>query len=205
MKKINFFSLIAITLLSLAAVAPVRAEDSTATKSDTTTMHRDAESAFTKLGDSRDHKLASCTVVETKVKARVNHDNSLESAHSQQYSKLVTRLTDLISRAKAAGYDTTDLEANLATLKDKIATFTTDKAAYIAALKTSQTYVCGKSEGEFKDAIVGARTELAAVFADAKDIESYVKETIKPTVLALKKELAPTASPTSTETPDTTQ
>ena len=85
------------------------------------------------------------------LKARVSEDNRLEGKHREQYEKLVARITDLITRAKAQGYDTATLESQLTVLQGLIETFKTDKDAYIAALKASQTAVCGKTEGEFKD------------------------------------------------------
>jgi chromosome segregation ATPase len=217
MKKTSLLPILAGLGLTLCAVAPVLAQDGDSSNSGSgrptvaaerqkleaqhkemeTEREQKAKDVFSKIDDDRTKVLTACKAVETKVQDRVSNDDKLQAKHDERYTELVTKVTDLISRAKTAGYDTTSLESDLVTLQAKVAQFKDDKSAYMNALKKSQDYVCGKSEGEFKDAIVAARADLAVVGADAKDIHDYVQNTIKPAVKALKKAVVPTPSPTA--------
>jgi hypothetical protein len=196
MKTITQRLLVLGGLLSLLfAVPAAQAEHGKDRETSREEWKQHSEEVFSKIEDRRDKKLDRCEAVETKLKERETEDNRLQGKHREQYTKLVDRITDLITRAKAGGYDTTALEAELVVLKAKIATFNTDKDSYIAALKASQDDVCGKSEGEFKDAVVGARTEREQLKDSAQAVHDYVKDTIKPTIRALKKALEPSPSP----------
>lgn len=147
------------------------------------------------LSERKDKVMALCEAVDKKLKTRVTENRRLEKAHEAQYAQLKSRLEELIARAKEAGYDVTDLATQLGVLKAKVTKFKTDKEAYVAALAVAHTYSCGKSEGEFKEAIEAARAKLQVVHADVKDIHTYVKETIKPAVRELKQAVAATATP----------
>jgi peptidoglycan hydrolase-like amidase len=197
MKKLTVFSLLLVSL-SFIAIQPALATDGqgdSSTPEAKTQRHSEAESAFSKLEDHRDKVIAGCQIITTKVAERLSKDKTKEAKHAEQYTELSTKVSDLISRAKSAGYDTSTLAAELVVLKTKVATFQADKATYITSLQSSQTDACGKSQGEFKDAIITAHTDLAAVFADAKSIHDYLNSTIKPSIKALKLSIQPTASP----------
>jgi hypothetical protein len=145
---------------------------------------------------SRERALAQCEKVESKFTDRSGKQEKLGKSHEQQYAQLSSRLTDLIARANAASYDTTQLVTLQAELTVKVNKFKTGKAAYQAALEKTKTYVCGSSEGDFEDALNAARTLQKQVRADVRDIHLFVKNQLKPAVRALKKATSDDASPT---------
>lgn len=199
MQKSPIISLAFLAAFPLVAVSPAWAEDSAAGSTDstkTTTRHSDAEKAFKMIEGRTDRKLERCQAVEGKIKERLDNDSGHEKQHAEQYTKLVTAITNLIARGDTAGYDTAALASELTILKAKIATFNADKASYIAGLTTSKKDACAMPERDFKNAVINAHTELAVLFADVKDIQDYVKNTIRPTVVALKKAVKASASPT---------
>ena len=93
----------------------------------------------------------------------------------------------LITNAKAAGKDTTKLEADLKVLDTKITELDTQVKAIVAQLNVAKGLPCGESEGEYKAAILKAREMIVKAHQMALDIRMYYQKTIKPDLLALKK------------------
>jgi hypothetical protein len=140
-----------------------------------------------KMGRRAARTIARCDEIEARITQRIATMGERKGAHTEQYAKLQTKVGELITKAKAAGYDTTALEADLVVLKAKVTTFTAARDAEVAALEATQTSSCGGSEGEFKQKLTSSRTELKAVRAAVKDIHDYLKDTVRPAVLALRK------------------
>jgi hypothetical protein len=161
MKKITSLSVLvfALVLGSGASFALAEGGDSTATPSPSSTENPKA--------------IRGCAVITKGVETRIKNFDSRKGSHYEQYAKIKTRLDAFITKAKAAGHDTTTLEAHLVVLNTKIQKFVTNYAAYQAALKDTKTATCGKSEGEFKTKIESARTEqMLKIFTPTSKIRS---------------------------------
>jgi len=65
-------------------------------------------------------------------------------------------------------------------------------------LKDSQTFACGKSEGEFKTKITEARKVPELIKQDREDIKKFFQTTIKADLEAIKTKLAAEKATTAT-------
>jgi len=130
-----------------------------------------------------------CANITNRVQERTSHFDERGEGHKKVYDNLVNRISKFISRFKAAGISTTNLDGYLVELKNKIAKFRTDYAAYITKLKESKSLTCGHAEGEFRAIMVDAKALLKVVHADAADIKNYVRTTILPEIKVLKAQM----------------
>ncbi len=154
----------------------------------------------------RDDVVAKCDTIVQNLATRVDKQKTLAASYAEKYENLVKGVSSLIVKAKADGYDTSDVEADLATLKAKVETYKTDKAAYVAALATTESYTCGNSAGAFKTALSDARTKLATVRTDIRAIHTFVEQDLKKSVKALRKASeAATRTPVPASTASTTE
>jgi hypothetical protein len=152
--------------------APTKTQQDTQTKTATDTTQK-----FTQQ---------RCGIISSHVKTKVTKYTAVVAKHEGFNAKFTHRIQQLVTKFKAQGYDTAKLEADLLTLKAKAQKFSADRLTYINALKSTQSYACGKSKGEFENELNQARQYLLTLRADRADFQSFYLNTIKPDLLALK-------------------
>jgi len=141
------------------------------------------------LRQAVNNAIEKCPTIESRIQMKiVNFDNN-KIRHLNAYNNLKERLAKVESRLADKGLDTTKLKSYLSVLNSKIDKFTNDYAAYIDKLKETQTFVCGKSKGQFLAKLKEARTALKTVHQDILDIRSYYVNTIKPELQNLKQQI----------------
>ena len=140
-----------------------------------------------------------CAKIEERIKNRTEWFNSSKEKHTAVYANLLNRIDKFITRfdnfnaASATKIDPEKIQklkddrAQLAILVDN---FKTSLSEYFTKLNATKNFTCGHSEGEFKSALLDARTYLKPVHENAAAIRTYVRETIYPDILAIKKEIA---------------
>ena len=130
---------------------------------------------------------ARCSVSEKRSAQIVGRYDEGYPVLVKNYRQMKERVQKLITNAKAAGKDTTKLEADLKVLDTKITELDTQVKAIVAQLNVAKSLPCGESEGEYKAAILKAREMIVKAHQMALDIRMYYQKTIKPDLLALKK------------------
>jgi uncharacterized membrane protein len=133
-----------------------------------------------------------CTLVNQRITTRINNFTKNEGSDKTVFGNVYQRLLNIATRLKGDNLDTTTLTNDLSILKTKIDKVSTDYASFISALQalTSSTGpTCGQSQGQFADQLASARTILLTVRQDRLDVRSYILNTIKPDILALRQQL----------------
>ena len=143
--------------------------------------------AKTKLSNAEKTRIAGrCKASQVKVKVVQGRVAGFETHRGETYEKLLTRLTGLSEKLKAKGIDTTTYDAQVAELKAKVETYRTDLAKYHEAIDDLSAVDCAANTDGFKASLETARTLRAKVVADGQGIKSYLKDTLKPTLVALR-------------------
>lgn len=198
----------AVPVLAFAAIAIVNAEGGTspvsgpATTTTGDSVKPDDKQLMQRLADRKTELNIKLTTVEQahiKDRCKVAQGagvNSLEgrvkgveTSRNEVYRNLVNRLADLDAKLKAKKVDTTKLEAEIAILKTKIATFQADLAKYKQALVDLKSMDCVADPTAFKASLESARTLREQLLKDATDVKSYVTDTIKPTLKDIRAQL----------------
>ena len=99
---------------------------------------------------------------------------------------MLGNLNKLQTKLSGQGVDTTQLAAEITALKEKIDTFNNDLGAYRETLSDIANMDCEADPSAFKASLDQARESLKKVHADAVDIRTYVKDTIKPTLQTIR-------------------
>lgn len=142
-----------------------------------------------------------CTKVTENIDKRIAKFESDHNGRVKVFMTIKERVQERITKLKARGVNVTTVEANLVTLQTKIDKLNADHAAYLEKLKATKAFVCGQSQGEFKAALEAARDAQKVVFADAKDLIAFIKDTLKPNLEALKALVTPPTKVTPTVEP----
>ncbi len=141
-----------------------------------------------------------CVAAQGIVKTQEIKVNSGITARSKAYDELLSHLDKLIAKLKAANVSTTELETERTALKAKIDTFKKDLTTYKVALSDVQALGCLADPTGFKAALEDARTARKTVADDATAIRSYVNDTIKVTLKAIRADLDKKATTDTTKT-----
>lgn len=192
-------------VVSLLAVTPIVAaqdsgssssgsDDVTKTETDTTNRgDRLAKFALTfkvALNSSeKEHIMLKCVGSQGVVgKLNTKFGNSV-TRRTQAYTELTKNLDNLVTKLQAKSVDTTTLESEITTLKSKIATYSTDLTAYKQALGDLKAVDCKADPTGFQAALEAARSAHDKLVTDVTDIKTYLKATIKPTLVTIRTQL----------------
>lgn len=131
-----------------------------------------------------------CKNINERVSQRIARYEQNKSKHFANYEQMKKRLAEVTAKLDSQSVDTTKLKTDMTQLDALIKKASDDYAAFIASLKTSQGITCGKSEGAFADALKTSRDKLQAARKSMEAIREYYKNTIRPDIMAIKKQMA---------------
>lgn len=147
----------------------------------------------TKLTTAQQEKLkVKCKSAQGIITSVGNKAEKAQTARTQAYGAVVANLSTLSTKLKAAGIDTTTLQSEIDTLKSKINTYNTDVANYKQVVADLSTMNCVQDPTSFQASLDAARAALNTVRTDATATRDYIKNTVKPTLETLKKQLTAT-------------
>lgn len=196
----TFSALLLTPAMPVAVVFAVEGEETTTTS--TTETNPDEKAALqerlakrkaelnTRLTNAQ--KLAlkgKCKAAQGKLSSVSGRSKGIETSRSKVHANIVKHLTGLSEKLKNKGADTTELDAAVVTLQEKITTFNDDLAIYKQAIADLETMDCIAEPDGFKASLDTARAALEAVKQDASDIRAYVKDTIKPLLQTIRRAL----------------
>ncbi len=205
MKRLLALGISAILILPiLSTVAVFAVEDNTSTTSQTTTetSATDAAKALaeriakhkdelkTRLSNAEKLRLQSkCKASQGLVSSIRGRIKGIETSRGQVYKNIINRLTNLSEKLKNKGANTTELDADIATLQTKMDTFNTDLAAYKQAVSDVADMDCITDPDGFKAALEAARAARQKVNEDGLAVRSYINDTIKPLLKTIRAQL----------------
>ena len=147
-----------------------------------------------------------CQNIEKRIETQTNRYENNKQMFLTVFGNMKARLERLSERLASKGIDVTKLNQDIQTLDTKIAKLTQDHDTFIAGLKDVQASAptaCGTSKGEFMGKLLGSRKVSLTVEQDRLDIRSFFQTTIRPDILAIRKQLESQKTTAST-TPVTT-
>ncbi|CAN5122569.1 hypothetical protein BH11PAT4_BH11PAT4_0470 [soil metagenome] len=155
---------------------------------------KEAKEKASEIKEKRSDRIASgCEKIEGKITGILSKHATAVAKHEANQDALLRRGTELSVKLKAAEFDTTKLDADLLTFKEKLATAKASFAAYNASLTATQQYTCGQSEGAFKTQLQDSRDAYKAFRDDLKDAREFWKAVVMVDIKALR-ELATTTA-----------
>jgi hypothetical protein len=193
-KKMLMLALFSMTSLAAAhgANAFMTEEQKTQRKNDLTAARETKQEERTQKKEAGAEQ--RCAMIQERIQNRIGNFDDKKDMHMAVYANMVDRISKFIEKLSGEGYDTAKIKADLETLQEKIAKFSTDKDARLAALNETKSFACGHSDGEFKAKLAEARKALQLVRADAMDIRKYMLTIVRPDIQALNKQRVETKS-----------
>lgn len=130
--------------------------------------------------------IARCVSAQGVVKTKTTHNGTSSTARENTYGEIISDLQSVVTTASEKGADVTALQANIAALQAKIVNFKTTNATFQQALNDLGQMDCKTDPVAFRAALEVARVDQIAVSTNAKEIRTYLNDTVKVTLQALK-------------------
>jgi chaperonin cofactor prefoldin len=207
MKQKHLINLIIPVMLGVLVFAtlPVRAQtttpETTTDPGTTTTVNQEKQrreritkrkaELQTKLTFAQQNRLKfRCKNAQTLLRVTIDKATKIQTRRDKIHTDLLDKLTKLEVKLAATGVNTTEFQAQIASLKTKIETFKTDSAAYLQAAEDTAALDCQADPEGFRASLEASRAALKQLQTDAVAIRTTFAQEIKPRLAAAKAELA---------------
>jgi hypothetical protein len=127
-----------------------------------------------------------CTVLNQKVELTLTRYTNNLPRHKATYQSMQQKVEQLLAKAKAAGKDTAELEADLTVFRGKVQTYAGQVDAVMKQLEVTKQYNCGSSEGQFRAALIEARRLAQQAHQTGLDLRLYYQKEIRADLNTLK-------------------
>ncbi len=129
-----------------------------------------------------------CERLEKKIDLKLARFDKNKGVHVAKYQRLKEKLERVLDKLEDKGFDVSQLEDHLPALDDLIKQYAKAYSDFIESLRFTKGYACGKSEGDFRDSLGGAREMLAKVKELRKEIRDYYKDVIREDIKDLREQ-----------------
>ena len=130
-----------------------------------------------------------CVASQGLVKVKSTNNTAITKERNEAYEKIIANLKAVAAAAQKKNVNVNTLNANVQVLETKVLAFQTANTTYQQALGDLTAVDCKTDPTAFKAALETVRKDQLAVFNAAKDIRTYLKDTVKPTLQAIKAQL----------------
>jgi hypothetical protein len=140
-----------------------------------------------------------CLKIQERVKEKASKFGESKEKHVKVYVNLLGRIDKFIVRFAAfneahpnaiTAESVAKLKADRDTLAGLIADFKTNYADYFTKFRSAENFTCGQTEGQLRSSLADSKVYLKGVHGAADNIRKFVKNTVLPDILAIKKQIA---------------
>lgn len=136
-----------------------------------------------------ERKEKRCERIQNRIQNREERYEEKLNRHEMKFDRVADKVESLSERFKDSGLDVSDLEASLATFEGMVNDLRDEQEAFIAALGETENYVCGESEGEFKNQLKEAREMVPGIKEQVAEVRDYYKNTLREEILKLREQI----------------
>jgi chromosome segregation ATPase len=139
------------------------------------------DKATAKISATEERRIASrCTSAQSKVSNLQTRLNKVVESRQEKYTNLTSKFTELSEKLKAAGVDTTELDAAIAELDVNIASSLETINTYNKSLADLAEMDCEDDPSGFKLTLDAARKQRSEVIAMQGTLKSSINDSIRP-------------------------
>lgn len=130
-----------------------------------------------------------CLAVQTNLKAFDARVQTVQTKRGEAYDTILAKLNELLTNLQNQAFDTTQLQQNVTALTEKTDNYDATMKTYVQALDDLTVIDCAKDPTSFKAALEVARTDHDKLRTSISDIRTFVTNTIKPQLQAIRTQL----------------
>lgn len=131
-----------------------------------------------------------CSVAQANAKILATRLATVQKKRGEAYDKILGDLNVLLGKLEKQAYETTALKENITTLQTKVDTYKTGMNNYYLAVNDLATIDCPNDPVAFAAALQASRKAHQAVQPQMTDIRAYITNTVKPTLVQVREQIA---------------
>lgn len=131
-----------------------------------------------------------CSVAQANAKILATRLATVQKKRGEAYDKILGDLNVLLGKLDKQAYETTALKENITTLQTKVDTYKTGMNNYYLAVNDLATIDCPNDPVAFAAALQASRKAHQAVQPQMTDIRAYITNTVKPTLVQVREQIA---------------
>lgn len=190
--RIQIISLVLVFLVPLVLILPASAQDSEPELTNpqeqrTQRINERKAKATAKLTAAQQRRIqARCKAAQVKLGTLSTKGQAVQTKQVTRYADITTKLEAVATAAKSNGADVTELTAQIAMLQEKSTALIESFNTYINSVDDSAVLDCIGDPVAFKASLDSGRAGLKELRSQSAEIRAYLKDTIRPTLTALK-------------------
>jgi len=201
MRKISF-GLVAIMFTAVFVPVVVSAQNNAGNQPGTAGENKQSErearideakqNVANKLSAAEERRVAGlCKASQTVITRLQAKIATTAQSREQRYTRVSEKLDTLLAKLKAASIDTTNLEAAITKMDEKVLTHTsTSMGAYQTALADLIEMDCAEDPSGFKAVILRVREQRKSLVGEAAELKELITVEIKQALTELRAQLA---------------
>jgi hypothetical protein len=130
-----------------------------------------------------------CETLTSKIDGHITKITTGINKQAAIYDKHDAKISQLITKAKEAGVDTTKAEANLQIWKDQTVAIKDGRNQVISSLTTIKGQQCADQKEQYKQGLESAKSQLRSLRDLQNQKKAFYRSTIKPDLQALRDQL----------------
>jgi len=131
-----------------------------------------------------------CSVAQTNAKTLATRLSTVQKNRTAAYDKILNNLNTLVTNLEKQAFETTALKENVAMLQTKVDSFKANMSNYQLAVSDMASVDCANDPAAFVAALQAARQAHEALLPQITDIRAYITNTIKPTLVQIRAQIA---------------
>jgi len=135
-------------------------------------------STLVSVSAESNHSENRCVRITRRVNEKIRTFEKIRTRYMSRYDRITSSLSMLVSKLKDNGYDTTQLETDLQTLKNMKTELAQEFTEFMSSLRAVKDYACENNQAEFKNQLQFARGQLLDLREKALEMRSFVSTTI---------------------------
>lgn len=132
---------------------------------------------------------ARCDAFNEKSRMNVERFGIARQNDQERHNRLVERLKQAIEIFSGRGYDTTALKEAVEGMDIRVEAVEDAFASFMNALESVKELGCTSSKEDFQAALETTKDKLEALRTARAELHDYYKETVRPALWALKKQI----------------
>jgi molecular chaperone GrpE (heat shock protein) len=131
-----------------------------------------------------------CSVAQTNAKTLATRISTVQKGRNAAYDSILQDLSTLNGKLNKQAFETTGLQDTITMLQAKVDAYKTDMNSYQLAVNDMATVNCAADPVAFIAALQAARKAHDAVQVEITDIRAYITNSVKPTLVQIRTQIA---------------
>ena len=197
--KTKYLKVLPIIALSLLISIPVLAKNSAPGQA----LNKSPDEAQAKKdemqGNKEEKMLQRCEQVQQRVQNRVENFYQNKEEHVANYNSMISKINTINTNLVSQSVNTTQLMSHIEEFQNLANQYGQQYSTFISTLENGSQSVCGESEGQYRNSLGKAKSELNTAQGLRQQLRTYYADVLREDLLDIRESLSSSTSEVTNE------